>query len=177
MSVSISPPKGLDSSTYPVFSGFITISNGAESYHVTYLGIAASLRDKQVLDTTDEFFGVDLPALLDSQGNIQDGPVNYTFVGDDVPTLLTRYGLRLYSPRKKFLFFFPVLTSKIFVSFVFGTPLFEIDLVSAEAETASEAKSLGSLAAFQYIPRNTDASVCPCHNLSLSSLQPIYKKA
>ena len=106
MSVSISPPKGLDSSTYPVFSGFITISNGAESYHVTYLGIAASLRDKQVLDTTDEFFGVDLPALLDSQGNIQDGPVNYTFVGDDVPTLLTRYGLRLYSPRKKFLFFF-----------------------------------------------------------------------
>ena len=74
-------------------------------------------------------------------------------------------------------FFFPVLTSKIFVSFVFGTPLFEIDLVSAEAETASEAKSLGSLAAFQYIPRNTDASVCPCHNLSLSSLQPIYKKA
>jgi hypothetical protein len=84
-------PTGLDGSTFPVYSGFIEISDGTDSFHVTYLGLVGSLIDKQVVDNTDIFFGVPIPAILDSQGNVQDGPVNYTFVGEDFPTLLWRY--------------------------------------------------------------------------------------
>jgi len=63
------------------------------------------LKDKQVLDNTDVLFGVDLPVVLDSTGNVQEGPTNYTFVGDDFPTLLFRLA--------------------------FGTPVLRIDLVES----------------------------------------------
>jgi len=86
------PPTGLDKSTFPVFSGFIQVGGptAADTAHVSYLGLAGSLKDKQVLDDTDVFFGVKIPALLDSAGNVQSGPVNYTFANDDAPTLLWR---------------------------------------------------------------------------------------
>ena len=87
------PPTGLDKTTFPVFSGFIQVGGptAADTAHVSYLGLAGSLKDKQVLDDTDVFFGVKIPALLDSAGNVQSAPLNYTFVNDDVPTLLWRY--------------------------------------------------------------------------------------
>lgn len=91
ITVFITPPSGVDASTFPVYSGFIKIQSGSENLHVTYLGLAASLKTKQVIDNTDEFFGVPLPALLDAAGDVQPGATNYTFVGDDFPTLLTRY--------------------------------------------------------------------------------------
>ncbi|KAJ7902169.1 subtilisin-like protease [Mycena olivaceomarginata] len=75
----ITPPKGVDATTFPVYSGFIFVTSGTESVHATYLGVAALLKNAHSVDDTDEIFGVDLPALLDSQGNVQDGPVNYTF--------------------------------------------------------------------------------------------------
>ncbi|KAJ6594234.1 subtilisin-like protease [Mycena capillaripes] len=100
----ITPPKGVDATTFPVYSGFIFVTSGTESVHATYLGLTASLKNAQVVDNTDVIFGFDLPALLDSQGNVQDGPVTYTFVGDDAPTVLWRQS--------------------------FGTPLFRLDLVS-----------------------------------------------
>jgi len=68
------------------------------------LGVAASLKNKAVIDNTDVFFGVNLPIVLDSAGNVQDAPVNYTFVGEDAPTVLWRQS--------------------------FGTPVFRLDLVS-----------------------------------------------
>lgn len=86
----ISGPTGLDESTFPVYSGWIEISDGTDSFHVTYLGLVGSLIDKQVIDNTDVFFGVPIPAILDSEGNVQEGPANYTFVNEDVPTLLWR---------------------------------------------------------------------------------------
>ncbi|KAJ7141454.1 subtilisin-like protease [Mycena epipterygia] len=86
----IRPPQGVDATTFPVYSGFIHVTSGNESVHATYLGLAASLKDKQVIDNTDFIFGVDLPIVLDSVGNVQDAPVNYTFVGDDAPTVLWR---------------------------------------------------------------------------------------
>lgn len=48
--------------------------------------------DKQVLDDTDTFFGEKLPALLDATGGAQKGGEarNYTFVGKDVPSVLSR---------------------------------------------------------------------------------------
>lgn len=100
----IKPPQGVDATTFPVYSGFIFATSGNESVHATYLGLAASLKDAQVIDNTDFFFGVDLPIILDSAGNVQDAPVNYTFVGEDAPTVLWRQA--------------------------FGTPVFRLDLVS-----------------------------------------------
>jgi len=90
-----SPPKGIDKTTFPVFSGFIQVCGPttAETFHVSYLGLASSLKDKQVLDDTDVFFGKKIPELLDSVGNAQSAPMNYTFVNGDVPTLLWRCAL------------------------------------------------------------------------------------
>jgi hypothetical protein len=82
-------PSG-DASTFPVFSGFIQITSGTERHHVTYIGLAASLKDKQVIDNTDSFFGVPIPAINDPSGSIQTGPRNYTFVNSDFPTVLFR---------------------------------------------------------------------------------------
>ncbi|KIK02676.1 hypothetical protein K443DRAFT_512070 [Laccaria amethystina LaAM-08-1] len=86
----LSPPKGLDAATFSLYSGFIEIAAPSESLHVTYIGLAASLKDKQVVDNSDVFFGEKIPALLDSQGNVQRSPTNYMFVAADVPTLLWR---------------------------------------------------------------------------------------
>ncbi|KAF8210672.1 peptidase S8/S53 domain-containing protein [Mycena galopus ATCC 62051] len=63
--------------------GLPHVISPAETLKVTYL--AAS-----VLDSTDEFFGIDLPALIDADGRPQEGPTNYTFVGQDFPYLLLR---------------------------------------------------------------------------------------
>jgi hypothetical protein len=101
----IKPPKGVDSSTYPVYSGFIDITSGAEKVHATYLGLAASLKDKQTIDEGDVLFGFPTPVVFDPLGNVQEGPVNYTFVGDDAPFLLWRQ--------------------------TFGTPILRLDLVSS----------------------------------------------
>lgn len=83
-------PGNVDASTFPLFSGFIEITSGSESLHVTYIGLGASLKDKQVVDNTDVFFGIPIPAILDSAGDRQTGPLNYTFAGADVPTVLFR---------------------------------------------------------------------------------------
>lgn len=90
VTATITPPTGIDPSTFPVFSGFIQIESPTETLHVTYLGVANALKNKQVTDNTSELFGVPLPALLDSNGNVQNGTVNYTFVGADFPTVLSR---------------------------------------------------------------------------------------
>ncbi|KAJ2974178.1 hypothetical protein NUW54_g11932 [Trametes sanguinea] len=84
----ISPPTGLDPTTFPVFSGFIGISNAEESYLVSYLGSVGLLKDVQVVDDTDVFFGVTLPVLTDSAGNFLLNATNFRFVGDDFPTVL-----------------------------------------------------------------------------------------
>jgi hypothetical protein len=106
----ITPPAGIDATTFPVYSGFIHVTSGAESVHATYLGLAASVKDKQVVDNTDIVFGITIPTLLDSTGNVQDAPINYTFVGEDAPTVLWRQA--------------------------FGTPLLRLDLVPANTSFA-----------------------------------------
>ncbi|KAG5639025.1 hypothetical protein H0H81_007638 [Sphagnurus paluster] len=97
-------PKG-DAKTFPVYSGFIEIASGSEKQHVTYLGLGASLKDKQVLDNTDYFFDSPVPAILNAAGESQTAPTDYTFKGEDFPTLLYRLA--------------------------FGTPSFRVDLVDS----------------------------------------------
>lgn len=84
------PPRGLDPTRYPVYSGFIHVAGPGENFHVSYLGLGASLKEKQVVDNTDEFFGEKIPVILDSAGESQTGPTNYTFVGEDYPTFVFR---------------------------------------------------------------------------------------
>lgn len=149
----ITPPTGVDPSLLPVFSGFIQVANPTESFHVTYLGLGAALRDAQVVDDTDVFFGFPIPALIDSAGNPIAGPQNFTFVGDDVPTLLMRLD--------------------------FGTPILRADLVDvniqlkttlnqrstltfpqeAKGGTFAQVPTLGSLFEFDFLPRSTDQDV------------------
>ena len=85
------PPSGLDASLYPVYSGAIEItSSGSDITHVSYLGLAASLKDKQVVDDTDTYYGFKLPAVLDGAKAVQTAPRNYTFAHGDCPSLLWR---------------------------------------------------------------------------------------
>ncbi|KAF7357681.1 Minor extracellular protease vpr [Mycena venus] len=139
----ITPPKGVDATTFPVYSGFIHVTSPVESVHATYLGLAASLKDKQVVDNTDIIFGVNIPALLDSAGNVQDGPVNYTFVGADAPTMLWRQA--------------------------FGTPLLRLDLVSANT---SFAPTLNSRAAISFATSHKGGSFAKVSTLGPLLEQP-----
>lgn len=38
--------------------------------------------DYPIFDTSDYYFGFDLPALLDGDGNVVDVPANFSFVGE-----------------------------------------------------------------------------------------------
>lgn len=161
LTVYISPPTDIDPTTFPVFSGFIQIANANESYQVTYLGVAGALEDVQVVDNTDIFFGTDLPVLVDEAGNFQTGEENYTFVGDDFPSVLMRLA--------------------------FGTPLLRLDLVDPNAQITttlnrrdttpvlerdyfsfpktkgsssfSEVQIIGPLVEQDFLPRNSDEDV------------------
>jgi hypothetical protein len=84
------PPSEAVNTTLPLYSGFIHVIGPTETLKVTYLGVAASLKAASVLDSTDAFFGISLPAVINSFGRPQDGPTNYTFTGQDFPFLLLR---------------------------------------------------------------------------------------
>jgi hypothetical protein len=90
ITATFTPPTGLDVSTLPVYSGWVTIISSTESLQVPYLGAAAALKDKRVLDTSDYYFDITLPAILDANGNPQTEPTNYTFTDSDYPSLLAR---------------------------------------------------------------------------------------
>ncbi|KAI0043794.1 pyrolysin [Auriscalpium vulgare] len=86
----ITPPAGVDASTFPVFSGFIRVQTATETTHVSYLGLAAALKDARVVDNTNTTLGFALPTLIDSTGNPQTAPTNYTFNGTDFPVGVLR---------------------------------------------------------------------------------------
>lgn len=178
----ITPPKAVDATTFPVFSGFIDITSATEILHVTYLGLAAALKDKQVIDDTDEFFGVPLPAVLDSVGDVQVNATNYTFVGDDFPTILFRYANSKYQN--------DCCSSLLLYRLAFGTPVVRVDLVDPNIKftptlsrrsfggplftfprpthsgSFAQVKTLGSLLEFDHVPRDSDV-IDPLSILSL----------
>jgi hypothetical protein len=81
VTVTFTQPKGLDASRYPVYSGFLKITSKSETLKVTYMGLAASLKKKTVIDNTDIYFGNQIPVLLNSGGAPQNGLTNYTMKG------------------------------------------------------------------------------------------------
>lgn len=52
LTVTFTPPSGLDASTFPVYSGQIQISNGKETVVSSYSGLAANLKDVPIIDTS-----------------------------------------------------------------------------------------------------------------------------
>ncbi|KAF8894316.1 pyrolysin [Gymnopilus junonius] len=133
-------PSSLDPSTFPVFSGFIQVNGPTvlDSAKVSYLGLQGSLKNKQVIDDTDTFFGVPLPALLDSQGNVQSGPVNYTFA--DGWTLSARISLQADDHEQKLFEGFPF--------FSFPSP--------HNGGSFAQVKIVGPLAELDFVSRNND---------------------
>ena len=89
--VTIKPPTGVDASTFPIYSGFLTISSSlGETFSIPYLGVAAKMKDMAILDRTDQSFGVPVPVLLDSAGNYPQQNQSFTLVGNDYPAILYR---------------------------------------------------------------------------------------
>ncbi|KAJ2970962.1 hypothetical protein NUW54_g12614 [Trametes sanguinea] len=155
----ISPPTDLDPTTFPVFSEFIGISNAEESYQVSYLGSVGSLKDVQVVDNTDVFFGVNLPVLTGSAGNFLLNATNFTFVGDDFPTVLMR--LTFGTPKLLFDLVEPDVrlkttlnkrgdNSRVSERSVFSFPS------AAKSGTFAQVPTLGSLFEADFQPRNSD---------------------
>jgi hypothetical protein len=89
VSINFTLPTTLDPSLYPVYSGFIEATSESESYHVSYIGLGASLKDHQILDNTTDVLGVTLPALFD-QNSFATTSTNYTFQGEDYPSIAFR---------------------------------------------------------------------------------------
>ncbi|KAF8971231.1 subtilisin-like protease [Flammula alnicola] len=151
------PPTGLDSTTFPVFSGFIQVVGPtvADTFHVSYLGLAGSLKAKQVIDDTDVFFGVPIPTLLDASGNVQAGPTNFTFVNGDAPTLVFRLAFGTPDLRidlvNSNINFKPTITTRAFG----GSPFFSFPSPHNGGSFA-QVKLVGALAELDFISRNDD---------------------
>ncbi|KAH6897589.1 pyrolysin [Coprinopsis sp. MPI-PUGE-AT-0042] len=149
-------PPGVDPKTFPIFSGFIEFDDGSDvgPVHASYIGAGASMKDIQVVDNTDWYFGAKLPLITNSTGHIQDTAQNYTFV-NNTPILYWRQ--------------------------TFGTPLFRLDVVHAnttikptlnrrqadegqghiftfpsEDGEVSSVQIAGPLYQIEYLPRNND---------------------
>ncbi|EJD49641.1 subtilisin-like protease [Auricularia subglabra TFB-10046 SS5] len=85
-----SPPKGLDPETYPVYSGWITVTDTSskEVHRIPYMGLAAKLATKRVVRN---------PLFLGGGGIVSE-PTNFTFAGRDFPIVLfgLGFGTRLF---------------------------------------------------------------------------------
>jgi hypothetical protein len=89
--VIIDAPTGLDAATFPIYSGFITISSSlGETFSIPYMGVGANMKDMAILDKSNSFFGVTLPILLNASGSVATPGSTYTLVGSDFPAVLYR---------------------------------------------------------------------------------------
>jgi hypothetical protein len=152
-------PTGLDASTLPTYSGWITVTSPQDSYVVGYLGTVGSLYEQQVIDNTDEFFGFPTPAAVNANGEVQKEATNYTFTGTSYPSLVWRLA--------------------------FGTPRLTVDLVPATTKfkptlfsraTYKSVKSVGQLVEYKYIPRsdNTKDTVDANGYSQLDLTKPVF---
>ncbi|ESK92042.1 hypothetical protein Moror_10326 [Moniliophthora roreri MCA 2997] len=144
VNISFTPPDGLDPVTLPIYSGFIQVDSENESLHVSYMGVAGSLVEKQILDTNATLSGFPLPAVVNASGDPQEGPRNYTFneTAGDYPTIIARRA--------------------------FGSPLLRVDLVDHDINLTTNLNppltpvtplvdTLGLLKSYGYIQRNNES--------------------
>ncbi|KZV90011.1 subtilisin-like protease [Exidia glandulosa HHB12029] len=91
--VGFTPPKDIAKEQLPVLSGFIQIVGGGETLHVSYLGLAASLKEAAVIDGSTLYFGTRTPLLMNKDMEEQTTPTVYTLNDTDAPTLLFRMAM------------------------------------------------------------------------------------
>jgi hypothetical protein len=91
VTVKIRPPKGLDAKTYPIYSGFITVtSSKGDVLSIPYQGVASKMKDTKIVDNSKSMFGINLPVILDKNMVPHTEDKNWTFTGTDSPFLLYR---------------------------------------------------------------------------------------
>lgn len=112
VTVKFTAPK-IDSRTIPVYSGYIEVTGKetGETLSVTYMGIAANLKEVKVLDNTDYLFGETIPAILNAAGQVVTNETTFDFKNGSYPSVLFRN--------------------------VFGTPTMVFDLVKADFDQSA----------------------------------------
>ena len=114
-----------------------------------------------MVDNSDVFFGVNLPALGASNGSFILGPQNFTFVGDDFPTLVMR--LDFGTPKLRFDLVEPDIQFKPTLNQRDLSPVLDRSVFTfpseAESGTFSQVKILGTLFEEDFLPRNSDVNV------------------
>lgn len=178
-------PKFTDHSI-PVYSGWIEVAGqeNGEVLSVTYLGIAANLKESKVIDDTDDTFGKQIPALLDAEGNMVADETSYNFQNGNVPSVL--YRLVFGSPTLLF-----DLVGPDFGQYSLAQrdlqPRGRVgnhlsDLIANTVDTKNEFKvagtlglvqTVGPLAQFNWNPRN-DASTTPGEGYNVFSLSKAF---
>ncbi|KAJ1303089.1 hypothetical protein OPQ81_011290 [Rhizoctonia solani] len=118
--VEFTPPIGLNSSSFPVYSGYIQAAGSDGTVlRSTYLGLAASLKDMRVVDNTTTVFGAGkkLPLIQDKNNQTVNGSATFTMQGMDYPLVVYRL--------------------------VAGTPLLQMDLINAATNVTSNLRKRG----------------------------------
>jgi hypothetical protein len=121
--VDITQPSGLNPKTLPIYSGYITITSTKSSLKVPYLGAAAALRDKAILDNSPGYFVYPIPALVNTTQWPQQNGTAYSFNATDYPSIIFRYAT-IYDQHFRQLM-------RCHHRLSFGTPLLRTDLVGA----------------------------------------------
>ena len=168
VSIQITSPRA-DASVIPVYTGYIQVTSDAgEVLAVTYMGIAAKLRDATILDNTDEMFGFKLPALLDAAGNSTTSVQTYDFKGQNYPTILFRLAM---GSRK---LAFDLVSEATSVTGTVSKRSVEerrgllgdvwnwfqnwLNGGSSSGGTYAQIKTVGALASYEYSPRHTQSN-------------------
>ena len=137
VTITVTPPAGLDPASFPVYSGWATAtaSNG-ELLVVPYMGLAANLIDMEILDQSNYYFDFPTPVILNATGEVQVSSTNYTFASDDFPTFLWRQSA--------------------------GSPSVTLDLVAADTSINAtsggpyaQVPIIGNVLDYPYISRNS----------------------
>ncbi|QRV96028.1 pyrolysin [Ceratobasidium sp. AG-Ba] len=117
ISLAFTAPAGLDATAFPVYSGFIQAKGDDGSVlHSSYLGVAAALRDMQVLDHTNSYLGYQVPFIANSNTSLAPAPTTFSMRANDTPTLVYRL--------------------------LGGSPLLRVDLLAATTNITSHRRSL-----------------------------------
>lgn len=127
--VTFRPPTGLDTSRYPLYSGFVEVTSGLETYHVSYIGLAASLRDHQLFDNSTFVVPISSPSLISTnlKTNISTQPTEFTFNSTDNPSFFCRSDFIVFG-------FSPLVTNSVTTRLAMGTPSLLIDLVDSNIQ-------------------------------------------
>lgn len=71
ISVTFSMPPGLPASAFPIYSGYVRVKPAyGPALQIPYLGLSASTKDLNVIDTGSKLFGFDLPVVVNATGNL-----------------------------------------------------------------------------------------------------------